>query len=223
MRLLDKHWPEDIFPTKVPRSDTGRDPGPTIVSLLRWIDRLQATPVPGEFVDIPAQEFVSIPIPPDTETVELVAAAMAEAVYCDGTWLRLAAEKKADYRRYARAAPPRPHGGEHRWRVNLRVSTAATKQGTMTAWSAIAPTGSGRRLEMDDARTLLERYARQDPDHVVQNFTHAAYSPRAFNALRAVLDLCDERSTATAYRDLMTVHSVRDVIADALAGGTDGE
>lgn len=41
MALLDKHWPEDIFPTKIPRSGDGRDTGPTIVGLLRWIDRLQ--------------------------------------------------------------------------------------------------------------------------------------------------------------------------------------
>lgn len=40
---------------------------------------LAATPVPGEVDDIPAQEFLSIPIPPDAETVERVARASYEA------------------------------------------------------------------------------------------------------------------------------------------------
>lgn len=37
MELLDEHWPADLFPTVADRSD--RDPGPRIVSLLRWLDR----------------------------------------------------------------------------------------------------------------------------------------------------------------------------------------
>lgn len=40
MSLLDEHWPEDIFPT-LPDTDR-RDPGPRIVSLLRWVDKLKA-------------------------------------------------------------------------------------------------------------------------------------------------------------------------------------
>lgn len=36
MELLDEHWPTDIFPT-LPDSGS-RDPGPRIVSLLRWLD-----------------------------------------------------------------------------------------------------------------------------------------------------------------------------------------
>jgi hypothetical protein len=40
LELLDEHWPEDIFPTE-PDSET-RDTGPRIVSLLRWVERLQA-------------------------------------------------------------------------------------------------------------------------------------------------------------------------------------
>lgn len=40
LELLDEHWPEDIFPTE-PDSET-RDPGPRIVSLLRWVERLRA-------------------------------------------------------------------------------------------------------------------------------------------------------------------------------------
>lgn len=39
MSLLDEKWPEDIFPTR--EDDSERDPGPRIVSLLRWVDRLQ--------------------------------------------------------------------------------------------------------------------------------------------------------------------------------------
>lgn len=40
MELLDEHWPDDIFPTT---DDTDRrDPGPRIVSLIRWVDRLRA-------------------------------------------------------------------------------------------------------------------------------------------------------------------------------------
>lgn len=43
MALLDEHWPEDIFPTM---EDTeGRDPGPRIVSLLRWVERLRPKPI----------------------------------------------------------------------------------------------------------------------------------------------------------------------------------
>jgi hypothetical protein len=38
MSLLDEHWPDDIFPT-LPDDDQ-RDPGPRIVSLLRWVERL---------------------------------------------------------------------------------------------------------------------------------------------------------------------------------------
>jgi hypothetical protein len=38
MELLDEHWPEGVFPTW-PDSDR-RDPGPRIVSLLRWVDIL---------------------------------------------------------------------------------------------------------------------------------------------------------------------------------------
>ena len=40
MVLLDAHWPDDLFPT-LPDTDQ-RDPGPRIVSLLRWVDRLKA-------------------------------------------------------------------------------------------------------------------------------------------------------------------------------------
>jgi hypothetical protein len=40
LELLDEHWPEDIFPTE-PDSET-RDPGPRIVSLLCWVERLRA-------------------------------------------------------------------------------------------------------------------------------------------------------------------------------------
>lgn len=36
MELLNEHWPDDIFPTAADRE--GRDPGPRIVSLLRWLD-----------------------------------------------------------------------------------------------------------------------------------------------------------------------------------------
>lgn len=39
LELLDEHWPEDIFPTR--EDDTARDPGPRIVSLLRWTIRLR--------------------------------------------------------------------------------------------------------------------------------------------------------------------------------------
>ena len=38
MSLLDEHWPDDIFPTL--RDDASRDPGPRIVSLLRWVEQL---------------------------------------------------------------------------------------------------------------------------------------------------------------------------------------
>lgn len=41
LELLDDHWPEDIFPT-LP-DDQSRDPGPRIVSLIRWVDELRAT------------------------------------------------------------------------------------------------------------------------------------------------------------------------------------
>lgn len=40
MSLLDEHWPEDIFPTL--QDDPDRDPGPRIVSLLRWVKYLTA-------------------------------------------------------------------------------------------------------------------------------------------------------------------------------------
>lgn len=40
MELLDEKWPEDIFPTL--DDDNQRDPGPRIVSLLRWVDQLRA-------------------------------------------------------------------------------------------------------------------------------------------------------------------------------------
>ncbi|AVI04339.1 hypothetical protein SEA_NORMANBULBIEJR_83 [Mycobacterium phage NormanBulbieJr] len=40
MELLDEHWPADIFPT-LPDDDK-RDPGPRIISLLRWVSRLRA-------------------------------------------------------------------------------------------------------------------------------------------------------------------------------------
>lgn len=40
MRLLDEHWPADIFPTLA--GTDGRDPGPRIVSLLRWVGALAA-------------------------------------------------------------------------------------------------------------------------------------------------------------------------------------
>lgn len=46
-----------------------------------------------------------------------------------------------------------------------------------------------------DPQELLERYAQSDPDHVVLNFTHGAYSPRAFEALRKVLELHVPRDT----------------------------
>jgi len=39
MELLDEKWPEDIFPTR--EDDTARDPGPRILSLLRWVVRLR--------------------------------------------------------------------------------------------------------------------------------------------------------------------------------------
>lgn len=38
--LLDEHWPADIFPTLADRE--GRDPGPRIVSLIRWVEQLRA-------------------------------------------------------------------------------------------------------------------------------------------------------------------------------------
>ncbi|MBP2370266.1 hypothetical protein [Pseudonocardia parietis] len=40
MSLLDEHWPVDIFRTD-PMEDAA-DPGPRIVALLRWVDRLRA-------------------------------------------------------------------------------------------------------------------------------------------------------------------------------------
>jgi hypothetical protein len=40
MSVLDEKYPEDIFPTR--EDDDARDPGPRIVSLLRWVDRLRA-------------------------------------------------------------------------------------------------------------------------------------------------------------------------------------
>lgn len=39
MELMDEKWPEDIFPTR--EDDTARDPGPRILSLLRWNIRLR--------------------------------------------------------------------------------------------------------------------------------------------------------------------------------------
>jgi hypothetical protein len=48
MALLDEHWPADLFPTR--EDDPGRDAGARIVSLLRWVDRLQPT---GEDVTCP--------------------------------------------------------------------------------------------------------------------------------------------------------------------------
>lgn len=58
MELLDEHWPADIFPTRF-EDDPKRDAGPRIVSLMRWVDQLQAKvravevlhhPIPGEDV-----------------------------------------------------------------------------------------------------------------------------------------------------------------------------
>lgn len=40
MALLDEHWPADIFPTLA--DDPDRDPGPRIVSLLRWVEQQRA-------------------------------------------------------------------------------------------------------------------------------------------------------------------------------------
>lgn len=40
MRILDRHWPESVFPTL--EDDVDRDAGPRIVSLLRWVDQLRA-------------------------------------------------------------------------------------------------------------------------------------------------------------------------------------
>ena len=40
MALLDECWPADFFPTL--EDDPTRDAGARIVSLLRWVDRLQA-------------------------------------------------------------------------------------------------------------------------------------------------------------------------------------
>lgn len=46
MALLDKHWPEDIFPTPAERPEwSRRDPGPTIVGLIRWVDQLRGSDV----------------------------------------------------------------------------------------------------------------------------------------------------------------------------------
>jgi hypothetical protein len=40
MELLDEHWPASMIPT---REDTdGRDTGPRIVSLMRWLDMTRA-------------------------------------------------------------------------------------------------------------------------------------------------------------------------------------
>ena len=41
MRLLDEHWPDDIFPTKY-ANDPKRDAGPRIVALTRLVDKLTA-------------------------------------------------------------------------------------------------------------------------------------------------------------------------------------
>jgi hypothetical protein len=40
MSVLDEKYPEDIFPTR--EDDIDRDPGPRIVSLVRWVDRFRA-------------------------------------------------------------------------------------------------------------------------------------------------------------------------------------
>jgi hypothetical protein len=40
MSLLDTYYPEDIFPTQP--DDTDRDPGPRIVSLIRYLDAARA-------------------------------------------------------------------------------------------------------------------------------------------------------------------------------------
>lgn len=40
MHLLDEHWPESMMPTL--SDDVSRDPGPRIVSLLRWVEALRA-------------------------------------------------------------------------------------------------------------------------------------------------------------------------------------
>lgn len=40
MSLLDEHWPESMIPTL--SDDVSRDPGPRIVSLLRWVEALRA-------------------------------------------------------------------------------------------------------------------------------------------------------------------------------------
>lgn len=39
MSLLDRHWPEDLFPKRHDIDES--DPGPCVVSLLRWLDELQ--------------------------------------------------------------------------------------------------------------------------------------------------------------------------------------
>lgn len=39
MSLLDEHWPESMIPTL--SDDVSRDPGPRIVSLLRWVEALR--------------------------------------------------------------------------------------------------------------------------------------------------------------------------------------
>lgn len=41
MSLLDEHWPAGIFPTLA--DDDQRDPGPRIVSLLRWVEILRVS------------------------------------------------------------------------------------------------------------------------------------------------------------------------------------
>ena len=39
--LLDEHWPDDIFPTM--EDSENRDPGPRIVSLIRWVEQLRGS------------------------------------------------------------------------------------------------------------------------------------------------------------------------------------
>lgn len=40
MEILDTLWPEDICPT-LAEDLSSRDPGPRIISLLRWVERLR--------------------------------------------------------------------------------------------------------------------------------------------------------------------------------------
>jgi len=58
MELMDEKWPEDIFPTR--EDDTARDPGPRILSLLRWNIRLrrELAEVKAERDDLAAQHHV---------------------------------------------------------------------------------------------------------------------------------------------------------------------